>query len=84
MGLGEVHEVEKELRGNVINKGIPDSVFVSAVDAYFRRLGQPEKRQRNECFWVMAELVSDDKVVALFNGEAAKKKRFFFPFLIFK
>ncbi|KAK7281880.1 hypothetical protein RIF29_10228 [Crotalaria pallida] len=34
-GKGRHGEAEKELRGMVIDEGIPESVWVSAVEAYF-------------------------------------------------
>ncbi|GAB4841530.1 hypothetical protein Ancab_022245 [Ancistrocladus abbreviatus] len=39
LGLGRYGEAEKELRGMVVNKGIPEGVWVSAVEAYFKTVG---------------------------------------------
>ncbi|KAK7275750.1 hypothetical protein RIF29_16872 [Crotalaria pallida] len=38
VGVGE-GEAKKELRGMVIDEGIPESVWVSAVEAYFHAVG---------------------------------------------
>lgn len=35
LGLGKHGEAEKELRGTVIDEGIPEGVWVLAVEAYF-------------------------------------------------
>ncbi|KNA21928.1 hypothetical protein SOVF_038810 [Spinacia oleracea] len=39
LGLGRFSEAEKELRDMVVNKGIPEAVWVSAVEAYFKGVG---------------------------------------------
>ncbi|MCD7473257.1 hypothetical protein HAX54_014987 [Datura stramonium] len=39
LGLGKFEEAEKELRGVVLDKGIPESVWVSAVESYFQVVG---------------------------------------------
>ena len=39
LGLGRHGEAEKELRVMVIDKGIPEGVWVSAVEAYFVAVG---------------------------------------------
>lgn len=39
LGLGRYGDAEKELRGMVVNKGIPESVWVSAVEDYFQAAG---------------------------------------------
>ncbi|XP_074284045.1 TPR repeat-containing protein ZIP4 [Silene latifolia] len=39
LGLGRSSEAEKELRDMVVNKGIPEGVWVSAVEAYFKAVG---------------------------------------------
>ncbi|KAL0389215.1 UNVERIFIED_CONTAM: TPR repeat-containing protein ZIP4 [Sesamum calycinum] len=39
LGLGRYGEAEKELRGMVLNKGIPEGVWVSAVESYFQAAG---------------------------------------------
>ncbi|KAL6522328.1 hypothetical protein OROHE_016881 [Orobanche hederae] len=39
LGLGRYGEAEKELRGMVLNKGIPEGVWVSAVESYFLAAG---------------------------------------------
>lgn len=112
LGLGRHGEAEKELRGMVINKGIPESVWLSAVDAYFQAAGTAgvetakglflgllgrchvsasaavrvahrvvgngggggteESRVRAK---VVADLVSDERVITLFAGQAAAKDR---------
>ncbi|EPS68179.1 hypothetical protein M569_06585, partial [Genlisea aurea] len=39
LGLGRFEKAEKELRGMVVNKGIPEGVWVSAVESYFHVAG---------------------------------------------
>lgn len=39
LGLGRYGEAEKELKGMVVNKGIPEGVWVSAVETYFQAAG---------------------------------------------
>ncbi|XP_022991515.1 TPR repeat-containing protein ZIP4 isoform X1 [Cucurbita maxima] len=39
LGLGRHGEAEKELRGMIENKGIPESAWVSAVETYFEAVG---------------------------------------------
>ncbi|KAL8549151.1 hypothetical protein ACS0TY_008130 [Phlomoides rotata] len=39
LGLGRYAEAEKELRGMVMSKGIPECVWVSAVESYFLAAG---------------------------------------------
>ncbi|KAK4375010.1 hypothetical protein RND71_005687 [Anisodus tanguticus] len=39
LGLGRYGEAEKELRGMVLDKGIPVGVWVSAVESYFQVVG---------------------------------------------
>ena len=39
LGLGRFSEAEKELRDMVVNKGIPESVWLSAVETYFKIVG---------------------------------------------
>ncbi|GAB2282386.1 hypothetical protein Dimus_016931 [Dionaea muscipula] len=39
LGLGRFGEAEKELRGMVVNKGIPEGIWVTAVEAYFKTVG---------------------------------------------
>ncbi|CAB4321418.1 unnamed protein product [Prunus armeniaca] len=108
LGLGKYGEAEKELRGMVVNKGIPEGVWVSAVEAYFQAAGTAGAETAKGVFLgllgrchvsagsavrvahrvigdvsegsrvrakVVAELVSDNRVVALFNGEGAAKQR---------
>ncbi|KAJ7950592.1 TPR repeat-containing protein ZIP4 [Quillaja saponaria] len=111
LGLGRYGDAEKELRGMVINKGIPESVWVSAVEAYFQAAGTAGAETAKGVFLgllgrchvsagaavrvahrviesggsgidglkvrakVVAELVSDERIVALFAGEAAAKER---------
>ncbi|XP_060676382.1 TPR repeat-containing protein ZIP4-like isoform X2 [Ziziphus jujuba] len=111
LGLGRFMEAEKELRGMVVNKGIPEGVWVSAVEAYFQAAGTAGAETAKGVFLgllgrchisasaavrvahkvvgdggsggegarvrakVVAEIVSDERVVALFSGEAAGKQR---------
>ncbi|PON65927.1 Meiosis specific protein Spo22/ZIP4/TEX [Trema orientale] len=111
LGLKRYVEAEKELRGMVVNKGIPEGVWVSAVEAYFQAAGTAGAETAKEVFLgllgrcsisagaavrvahrvvgndgsscegskvrakVVAELVSDERVIALFSGEAAAKQR---------
>lgn len=114
LGLGRHDEAEKELRGMVVNKGIPEGVWVSAVEAYFQSAGTAGAETAKGVFLgllgrchvsaaaavtvvhrviggnssiggdvdgsrvrakVVAELVSDDRVVALFSGDATTKER---------
>ncbi|KMT10134.1 hypothetical protein BVRB_5g118970 isoform A [Beta vulgaris subsp. vulgaris] len=39
LGLGRFSEAEKELRDMVVNKGVPEGIWVSAVEAYFKAVG---------------------------------------------
>ncbi|XP_012084511.1 TPR repeat-containing protein ZIP4 isoform X2 [Jatropha curcas] len=111
LGLGRFEEAEKELRGMVVNKGIPESVWVSAVEAYFEAAGTAGAETTKGLFLgllgrchvsasaavrvahrvtgdgfgggegsrvrakVVTELASDERVLALFAGEAAAKER---------
>ncbi|KAJ4843231.1 TPR repeat-containing protein zip4 [Turnera subulata] len=110
LGLGRYGEAEKELRGMVVNKGIPEGVWISAVEAYFEAAGTAGAETAKGVFLgllgrchvsagaavrlahrvvgsggvgdgarvkakVVSELVSDERVVALFAGEAATKER---------
>ena len=110
LGLGRYGEAEKELRSMVVNKGVPESIWVSAVEAYFDAAGTAGAETTKGLFLglldrchvsagaavriafrvvgeggngdgarvrakVAAELVSDERVVALFAGEAAAKDR---------
>ncbi|XP_057435848.1 TPR repeat-containing protein ZIP4 [Lotus japonicus] len=110
LGLGRHVEAEKELRGMVIDRGIPEGVWVSAVEAYFTAAGTAGAETAKGVFLgllgrchvsagaavrvanrvlggsgggeggrvrakVVAELVSDERVVALFAGEKAAKDR---------
>ncbi|KAA8543587.1 hypothetical protein F0562_021667 [Nyssa sinensis] len=110
LGLGRYGEAEKELRGMVINKGIPEGVWVSAVESYFQAAGAAGAETTKGVFLgllgrchvsagsairvvhklvgdgvggegarvrakVVAELVSDERVVALFAGQEAAKER---------
>lgn len=111
LGLGRFVEAEKELRGMVVNKGIPEGVWVSAVEAYFQAAGTAGAETAKGVFLgllgrchisasaavrvahkvvgdggsgsegagvrakVVAELVSDERVVALFSSETAAKQR---------
>ncbi|KAH1199913.1 TPR repeat-containing protein ZIP4 [Glycine max] len=108
LGLGRHGEAERELRGMVIDKGIPEGVWVSAVEAYFVAAGTAGAETAKGVFLgllgrchvsagsavrvahrvaggggeggrlrakVVAELVSDERVVALFAGQDAAKDR---------
>ncbi|GFZ20044.1 tetratricopeptide repeat (TPR)-like superfamily protein [Actinidia rufa] len=110
LGLGRFGEAEKELKGMVVNKGIPEGVWVSAVEAYFLAAGAAGAETAKGVFLgllgrchvsagsatrvvrrvvgegssgegsrvrakVVAEVVSDERVVALFAGEEAVKER---------
>lgn len=111
LGLGRYGEAEKELRDMVVNKGIPESVWVSAVEAYFDAAGTAGAETVKGVFLgllgrcqvsaraafrvanrvlgcvgsggegsslrtkVVADLVSDERVVALFASEATAKER---------
>ncbi|KAJ6401554.1 hypothetical protein OIU84_016874 [Salix udensis] len=108
LGLGRYGEAEKELRDMVVNKGIPESVWVSAVEAYFEAAGNAGAETVKGVFLgllgrcqvsaraafrvanrvlgcggegsrvrtkVVADLVSDERVVALFASEATAKER---------
>nr|KYP64136.1 Testis-expressed sequence 11 protein [Cajanus cajan] len=108
LGLGRHGEAERELRGMVIDRGIPEGVWVSAVEAYFAAAGTAGAETAKGVFLgllgrchvsagaavrvahrvvggvgeggrvrakVVAELVSDERVVALFAGQEAAKDR---------
>ncbi|KAL7152095.1 hypothetical protein ABFS83_04G074800 [Erythranthe nasuta] len=111
LGLGRYGEAEKELRGMVMNKGIPEGVWVSAVESYFVAAGAAGAETVKGVFLgllerchvsagaairvvnrlvgsglsngegmkvrasVVTELVSDERVVMLFDGEGAAKER---------
>ncbi|KAK3011529.1 hypothetical protein RJ639_011569 [Escallonia herrerae] len=110
LGLGRNGEAEKELRSMVVDKGIPECVWVSAVELYFQAVGTAGAETAKGVFLgllgrchvsagaairvvhrvvgdgvgsgggrvrakVVAELVSDERVVALFGGEKAEKER---------
>ncbi|KAL1198445.1 TPR repeat-containing protein ZIP4 [Cardamine amara subsp. amara] len=111
LGLGRHSEAEKELRGMVGNKDIPETVWVSAVEAYFEVVGTAGAETAKGVFLgllgrchvsakaalrvahrvlgesrggdsgsriranVVAQLVSDERVVALFASEAVTKER---------
>ncbi|RYR16536.1 hypothetical protein Ahy_B04g073577 [Arachis hypogaea] len=109
LGLGRHGEAERELRGMVIDKGIPEGVWVSAVEAYFASAGTAGAETAKGVFLgllgrchvsasaavrvahrvavngggeggrvrakVVAELVSDERVVALFAGKEADKDK---------
>ncbi|KAL8106532.1 TPR repeat-containing protein ZIP4 [Apium graveolens] len=109
LGVGRFEEAEKELKGMVVNKGIPEAVWVSAVELYFQAVGTAGAETAKGIFLgllgrchvsagaatrvvhrvigdgvgsegskvrakVVAELVSDDRVVALFAGDVAKER----------
>ncbi|XP_027351385.1 TPR repeat-containing protein ZIP4 [Abrus precatorius] len=108
LGLGRYGEAERELRGMVIDRGIPEGVWVSAVEAYFAAAGTAGAETAKGVFLallgrchvsagaavrvahrvvggggeggkvrakVVAELVSDERVVALFAGKETAKDR---------
>ncbi|KAK6163941.1 hypothetical protein DH2020_000805 [Rehmannia glutinosa] len=111
LGLGRYGEAEKELRGMVVNKGIPEGVWVSAVESYFLAAGAAGAETVKGVFLgllerchvsagaairvvnkvvgsglsngegmklranVVNELVSDERVVVLFDREGAAKER---------
>ncbi|KAI8523362.1 hypothetical protein RHMOL_Rhmol13G0067400 [Rhododendron molle] len=110
LGLGRFGEAEKELKGMVVNKGVPEGVWVSAVESYFQAAGVAGAETAKGVFLgllgrchvsagaairvvrrvvgdgvtvegsrvrakVVAEVVSDERVVALFVGEEAVKER---------
>ncbi|PKI55303.1 hypothetical protein CRG98_024319 [Punica granatum] len=108
LGLGRYGEAEKELRGMVVNKGVPEGVWVSAVETYFQAAGTAGLETAKGVFLgllgrchvsagaavrivhrviggggeglkvrakVVVELVSDERVVALFAGDGAAKER---------
>ncbi|CAH9138690.1 unnamed protein product [Cuscuta epithymum] len=39
LGLGRFGEAEKELRGMVLDNGIPEGIWISAVESYFQAVG---------------------------------------------
>ncbi|XP_007049536.2 PREDICTED: TPR repeat-containing protein ZIP4 [Theobroma cacao] len=110
LGLGRYSEAEKELKGMVVNKGIPEGVWLSAVEAYFQAAGNAGLETAKGIFLgllgrchvsaraavrvvhrvvgddsgiegsrirakMVSELASDERVVALFAGEAVAKER---------
>ncbi|KAL4572297.1 hypothetical protein LXL04_019069 [Taraxacum kok-saghyz] len=110
LGLGRHSEAEKELKGMVANKGIPEGVWVSAMESYLQAVGtsgaetamgvflgllgrshvsagaaiRVVQRVVGDCVngegarvraKLVAEFVSNDKVVALFSGELAANQR---------
>ncbi|KAL0435211.1 UNVERIFIED_CONTAM: TPR repeat-containing protein ZIP4 [Sesamum radiatum] len=111
LGLGRYGEAEKELRGMVLNKGIPEGVWVSAVESYFQAAGAAGAETIKGVFLgllerchvsagaairvvnriignglshgegmkvrasVVSELVTDERVVAVFDREGAAKER---------
>ncbi|CAN1788993.1 TPR repeat-containing protein ZIP4 [Linum perenne] len=109
LGLGRYEEAEKELRGMVTNKGVPEAVWVSAIETYFEAAGTAGAETAKAVFMgllgrcnvsanaavrlahrvigdsvggegsrvraqVVLELVSDDRVVALFTSQKAAKE----------
>lgn len=111
LGLGRFAEAEKELKGMELNKGIPECVWVSAVESYFLAAGAAGVETVKALFLgllerchvsagaairvisrvvgnglstgegmkvrakVVAELVSDERMLALFDREGAVKER---------
>ncbi|XP_052174902.1 TPR repeat-containing protein ZIP4 [Diospyros lotus] len=110
LGLGKYGEAEKELKGMVVDEGIPEGVWVSAVESYFQAAGVAGAETAKGIFLgilgrcrvssgaairvvsrvvgegvtsegsrirakLVAELVSDERLVAIFAGEEAAKER---------
>ncbi|XP_010277800.1 PREDICTED: TPR repeat-containing protein ZIP4 [Nelumbo nucifera] len=108
LGLEKCKEAEKELKSLAVNKGIPEGIWVSAIEAYFQAAGVAGAETAKGVFLellgrchvsaaaavrvvhriigsggdgsrlranVVAELVSDERVVALFAGETVTKER---------
>ncbi|KAH7576542.1 hypothetical protein JRO89_XS01G0104400 [Xanthoceras sorbifolium] len=113
LGLGRYGEAERELRGMVAIKGIPEGIWVSAVEAYFQAAGVAAGAETTKGVFlgllgrchvstkaavrvahrvvgdgedvnegaaklrskVVADLVSDERVQALFTGDGAAKER---------
>ncbi|CAH1433101.1 unnamed protein product [Lactuca virosa] len=110
LGLGRYGEAEKELKGMVVNKGIPEGVWVSAMESYLQAVGtsgaetamgvflgllgrshvsaaaaiRVVQRVVGDCVngegarvraKLVAEFVSNDKLVALFAGDLAANQR---------
>lgn len=109
LGLGRYVEAERELRGMVAIKGIPEGVWVSAVEAYFQAAGTAAGAETAKGVFlgllgrchisakaavrvthkvvgdgedvnelrskVAADLVSDERVQALFVGDATAKEK---------
>uniref|UniRef100_A0A7N0VHA9 Protein ZIP4 homolog n=1 Tax=Kalanchoe fedtschenkoi TaxID=63787 RepID=A0A7N0VHA9_KALFE len=112
LGLGRYEEAEKELKAMVANKGIPEGIWVSAVEAYFEAAGAAGAQTLKDVFLgllvrcqvsaafavrvvhriigdhassslegsdvrakIVAELVSEERVVGLFAGDSAAKQR---------
>uniref|UniRef100_A0A7N0UAY3 Protein ZIP4 homolog n=1 Tax=Kalanchoe fedtschenkoi TaxID=63787 RepID=A0A7N0UAY3_KALFE len=112
LGLGRYEEAEKELKAMVANKGIPEGIWVSAVEAYFEAAGAAGAQTLKDVFLgllvrcqvsaafavrvvhriigdhassslegsdvrakIVAELVSEERVAALFAGDSAAKQR---------
>nr|GMD28059.1 TPR repeat-containing protein ZIP4 [Ipomoea batatas] len=111
LGLSRFGEAEQELRSMVLDKGIPEGVWVSAVESYFQAVGTAGAETAKGVFLglvgrchvsagaairivnkvigsggcdgkearvrakVVADVVSDDRVVELFAGEAAANER---------
>ncbi|XP_044502000.1 TPR repeat-containing protein ZIP4 isoform X2 [Mangifera indica] len=113
LGLGRYGEAEKELRGMLVIKEVPESIWVSAVEAYFQAAGTAGAETAKGVFLgllgrchvsakaavrvahrvvgddgdgvsegaakvrakVVSELVSDERVLALFAGDGAAKDK---------
>lgn len=112
LGLGRYGEAEKELKSMVVNKGVPEGIWVSAVESFFQAAGAAGAETAKGVFLgllgrchvsagsafrlvnrvvgnsgggcrdgskmrakVVAELASDERVVALFAGEEVSKER---------
>ncbi|XP_060959928.1 TPR repeat-containing protein ZIP4-like isoform X3 [Cannabis sativa] len=55
LGLLRFAEAEKELRGMVVNKGIPESVWVSSVEAYFQAAALTQTERALSLFELMPQ-----------------------------
>ncbi|KAF9595821.1 hypothetical protein IFM89_005307 [Coptis chinensis] len=70
LGLGRYADAEKELRGIVINKGIPETIWVSAVEAYFLAAGVAGAETAKSLFLGLL-----GRVMSLFTADEAAKER---------
>ncbi|KAK9159392.1 hypothetical protein Syun_005733 [Stephania yunnanensis] len=78
LGLGRHSEAEKELKGMVVNKGIPEGIWLSAIEAYFQEAGVAGAETAKGLFldcWGGAMSVPEQLVMSLFAEEEAAKER---------